>query len=394
MMNLWSTNTPQAFWRCLAEFPAAVWDQAIAESAPILGLGNDVHDIETILSKVLGEGQFGAAHWQLGPAKRLYYQVKPWIPRRVTRVLRRWYGGARHGSFPLRWPVEDRYARFQWAVMQRVMTLTDQTEVPFIHFWPGGCRCALVLTHDIETARGQANVRRVAELETRLGFRSSFTFVAERYRLDDGLMQELRSRGFEIGVHGLKHDGRLFASHEEFMRRAVRINDYVRRFGACGFRSPLTHRQPEWMQSLDVEYDLSFFDTDPYEPIPGGTMSVWPFRMGHLMELPYTLPQDYTLAAILGERYPSLWLEKVAFLESFHGMILVNAHPDYMLADDTFRLYADFLQDLRQREAYWHALPREVARWWRERMDAAAPTMPAGATPGTLRQTNGRLDIT
>ena len=31
------------------------------------------------------------------------------------------------------------------------------------------------------------------------------------------------------------------------------------------------------MQALEIEYDLSFFDTDPCEPIPGGTMSIWPF---------------------------------------------------------------------------------------------------------------------
>lgn len=33
-------------------------------------------------------------------------------------------------------------------------------------------------------------------------------------------------------------------------------------------------RHPLWMQSLDIEYDLSFFDTDPYEPMAGGSMSM------------------------------------------------------------------------------------------------------------------------
>ena len=43
------------------------------------------------------------------------------------------------------------------------------------------------------------------------------------------------------------------------------------------------------MRHLEIEYDLSFFDTDPFEPIPGGTMSIWPFFIGHFVELPYTL---------------------------------------------------------------------------------------------------------
>ena len=69
------------------------------------------------------------------------------------------------------------------------------------------------------------------------------------------------------------------------------------------------------MQALEVEYDSSFFDTDPYEPMPGGTMSIWPFFLGHFVELPYTLVQDHTLSVILGERTPRLWLDKVDFIE-------------------------------------------------------------------------------
>ena len=81
-------------------------------------------------------------------------------------------------------------------------------------------------------------------------------------------------------------------------------------FGAVGFRAPLTIRNPEWMQALNIEYDLSFFDTDPFEPIPGGTMSIWPFFTGHFVELPYTLVQDYTLVSVLGEDYPKNMVRK------------------------------------------------------------------------------------
>ena len=224
---------------------------------------------------------------------------------------------------------------------------------------------------DFQTAAGQAHIRRVADLEADLGFRSSFNFVPERYSLDSELLQELRARGFEIGIHGLKHDGKLFSSYEEFARRARRINCYLREFGAVGFRAPLTHRQPQWMQALEIEYDLSFFDTDPFEPIPGGTMSIWPFEMGRFVELPYTLVQDYTLTTILGEQTPRIWLEKVDFIERYHGMALVNTHPDYLADAVTWTVYAEFLQAMRRREGYWHVLPRDVARWWRARSCAA-----------------------
>ena len=128
-------------------------------------------------------------------------------------------------------------------------------------------------------------------------------------------MDSLRQRGFEVGVHGLRHNGRLFDSKSSFMQYANRINSYAKKWSAAGFRSELTFRQPEWMQALEIEYDLSFFDTDPFEPICGGTMSIWPFFIGHFVELPYTLVQDYTLTSVIGENSPRLWLEKVDFIK-------------------------------------------------------------------------------
>ena len=52
------------------------------------------------------------------------------------------------------------------------------------------------------------------QLEMELGFRSSFNFVPEGdYRVPGELREELTDGGFEVGIHDLKHDGHLFASH-------------------------------------------------------------------------------------------------------------------------------------------------------------------------------------
>jgi hypothetical protein len=256
--------------------------------------------------------------------------------------------------------------------------------VPFIHFWPHGRRCALVLTHDVETAIGQARVRELADIDASHGFRSSFNFVPERYALDLDLVDELRQNGFEFGVHGLKHDGRLFQSHREFLRQAERINRHVKALGATGFRAPCTHRHPGWMQVLDIEYDLSFFDSDPYEPIPGGTMSLWPFEIGRFMELPYTLVQDYTLTSVLKETSPRLWVEKVDFIRRHCGMALVNTHPDYLSDRVTRQVYTAFLAAMSSRGDYWNTRPQEVARWWRARREARSIGDLPGAVQGTI----------
>src|SRR5262249_4234489 len=269
--------------------------------------------------------------------------------------------------FPLSWPIEDRYVRFQFDCVTHVLCHREVDCGVHVGFWPDNHRFALVLTHDVENVEGAAFVPVLADLEERLGFRSSFNFVPERYTVDQALLSALRQRGFEIGVHGLKHDGRLFSSRHIFTCRAARINEYLRAWSAVGFRAPYTHRNPEWMQALQIEYDLSFFDTDPYEPMPGGTMSIWPFLLGSFVELPYTLAQDHTLMVILGACTPRIWLDKVDFVERWHGMALVNAHPDYLREPKHLALYEAFLRTMAEKDNYWRALPRDVARWWKQR---------------------------
>jgi peptidoglycan/xylan/chitin deacetylase (PgdA/CDA1 family) len=236
----------------------------------------------------------------------------------------------------------------------------------------------------VETAAGQDQVAALAELDASYGFRSSFNFVPERYAVDHNLLAQLRTRGFEIGVHGLKHDGKLFSSYQEFIRRAQSINRYLKDFGAVGFRAPLTHRNPVWMQTLEIDYDLSFFDTDPYEPISGGTMSLWPFEIGRFVELPYTLVQDYTLTEVLRETTPRLWLEKADFIRGYGGLVLVNTHPDYLKNPITRSVYVQFLAAMRRRSDFWQALPMEVASWWRARSQVRSPERLDGAVESLI----------
>lgn len=369
--NLWSANTLKNFWKTSPEFDDAVWETAIQQCLPALRLPRTPVDEDDLLAQILGEGQFGEGHWELSRARRLYYDLKPLIPRRLSRALRRILQSRHKRDFEMGWPIEERYPRFQFQTLKKALQLAGRSSVRFEPFWPQGRHFALILTHDIEEEEGQAFVRIVADLEENLGFRSSFNFVPERYRVDKSLLAELRDRGFEIGIHGLKHDGKLFNSHAEFMRRAKRINSYLNEFDAVGFRSPLTLRNPEWMQALNIEYDLSFFDTDPFEPMPGGVMSTHPFFIGHFIELPYTLVQDYTLNSVLGETRPRLWLEKVAFIRKYHGMALLNSHPDYLRSPAVFEIYRDFLTIMKTSNGCWHALPREIAAWWRNRADAS-----------------------
>jgi hypothetical protein len=173
----------------------------------------------------------------------------------------------------------------------------------------------------------------------------------------------------------------MFASLSRFDGDCAHINQTLREWGAVGFRSPMTHRHPVPMQELAVEYDSSFFDTDPFEPISGGVMTIWPFFMGRFVELPYTLPQDHTLIETMGETTPRLWIEKSRFIAEHGGMALLNSHPEYLCLAGNLYIYEVFLDAVCCRSDAWRALPKDVAAWWHTRQ-ARCQTTTAGSGRG------------
>jgi peptidoglycan/xylan/chitin deacetylase (PgdA/CDA1 family) len=376
MSNLWSSNRLQDFWLCQPALPDEVWQEATIRALPLLLPGEADLDFDKLFELTLGEGQFGSNRYQFGFARRVYYALKPFLSQKVTHLMRRIHSDTARKASILEWPIEPRYVRFQWEVLRQVLLLSGKTEIDFRYFWPDGKQFAFVLTHDVETADGQRTIPILADLEESMGFRSSFNFVPERYQLDFGLMADLRQRGFEIGVHGLRHDSKLFGSYPAFVKQAAEINRYMREFQAEGFRAPYTHRNPHWMQLLDVKYDLSFFDTDPFEPMPGGVMSIWPFTIGRFLELPYTLPQDSTLFNVLGETSPRIWRDKFSFIKKYYGMALMLVHPDYSSMGVARKCYGEFLEEVKAGGGYWHALPRQVASWWKGRSDSGKEPVP------------------
>jgi hypothetical protein len=134
-----------------------------------------------------------------------------------------------------------------------------------------------VLTHDVESSQGVGKCRELARIEENLGFRSSFNFVAEKYAVPGDLRRYLAWKGFEIGIHGLYHDGKYFDSKEEFLKRADRINRYLKDWNVVGFRTPSMLHNLEWLHALDIQYDSSTFDTDPFEPQSDGIGTIFPF---------------------------------------------------------------------------------------------------------------------
>lgn len=375
-----SANHPARFWRLVDRDPSFVaWEEGAREALGELGrlpAALAYRGLGELLEDVLVEGQFGADHWRLSPPRRFYYGgVRRFMPSAFRPLMRRSFLAPQRREFILDWPVEDRWSRFMRRTLENALRIDGGIGGSRLAFWPGGLRFSIVLTHDVESARGLGFLPEVLDLEETYGFRSLVNLVPREYPIPEGLIAELRGRGFEVGVHGLDHSGDLFLDADRFARRAVEINTHLNRWDAVGFRAPFTHRNPEWMQMLDVEYDSSFFDTDPFESIPGGTMCIWPFFMGRFVELPYTLVQDHTLVETLRERSPKIWLEKVDVIARHGGMALLISHPDYLRKGIGMAIYEEFLKKMADRADAWKALPRDVARWWKRRAEATPEEM-------------------
>lgn len=296
-----------------------------------------------------------------------YYALKPLIPRRVQLALRRRHARRQaRREFP-RWPVEDLLVRHQEEAFRRAIHTAGGNSVPFVNFWPDRRRFAIVLTHDVESAAGVDNIARVREVERAHGMVSSWNVVAEEYPIPEGLFDELRKEGCEVALHGIQHDWKMFHDEASFERMLPAVHRYLDEWGAVGFRSPVTYRNADWMPRLGALYDSSFPDTDPFEPQPGGCCSIFPYFIDDLVELPITLVQDHTMWEILRHPGIDMWLEKVDWIRRHHGLVNVIVHPDYVLSAERLDLYDRFLAALTQMDDGWHALPCEVAGWWKAR---------------------------
>ena len=333
------------------------------------------------------------------PRKRLYYALKPFLPWRLRIFARRML--ARKILFTNRktWPIQGSSSRPPkgWPG------------------WPEGKQFAFVLTHDVEGPDGLAKCRKLAELEMECGFRSSFNLIPEgTYAVPPDLRAWLAENGFEVGVHDLRHDGHLYNSRGIFRRNAARINGYLDGWGAVGFRSGFMRHNLEWIHDLDISYDCSTFDTDPFEPQPDGAGTIFPFwvpppredrtRRGYV-ELPYSLPQDSTLFLILRETSPEIWLRKLDWVAEMGGMALVNVHPDYVrfpgeapshrtFSSDHYRKLLEHVRDCH-RGRNWNPLPKKLASWYRQihNLDQESPGTSAPAGGGGGKVANRHSDL-
>jgi hypothetical protein len=303
--------------------------------------------------------------------KSAYYAVRPWMhPNLRQKVQRAYLTGWRRIAFP-HWPVDTTVEDLNEQLLLRCMKANGVDAVPFVWFWPDDARACVLMSHDVEERRGLDFCTELMDMDDSAGIRASFHLIPEgRYQISTPLVQAFRDRGFEVNIHDLNHDGRLFRDNDEFSRRAVRINRYGKMYGATGFRSGVLYRNQDWFGALDFSFDMSVPNVAHLDPQRGGCCTVNPYFIGKILVIPLKTTQDYMLFHLLGEFCMDLWtIQTSAFFEE-NGLISFLVHPDYIIesrARDTYRRLLDYLCHLRSSERLWFALPGEIDEWWRAR---------------------------
>lgn len=306
---------------------------------------------------------------------KLFYLVKPLISRKMQFTLRRLLVKSKLKKYQHIWPINPIAAkRPEWFTG-----------------WPNGKQFALLVTHDVEQKGGLEKVEKLLAIDEKYGVNTSFGFVPERYDVPPEMLALLRSRKRGIYVHDLNHDGLLFSNYATFHKRAPRINHYLKKWNVDGFRAGAMHHNLDWIGELDIRYDMSTFDTDPFEPMPDGVNTIFPFIAASsstnrsYVEIPYTLPQDLMVLVLHPAQSIDIWKRKFDWIVKHNGMVSVNVHPDYIAFDDSklsfnnypVKKYEEFLTFIHDnyRDSMWNPTPYELCDFAWKATAAKMPTV-------------------
>ena len=305
--------------------------------------------------------------------REVYYSVRELLPVWMRRHLQKaYFRDWQSLRFP-HWPVDFTVDSLHESLLRLAMIAHGYERIPFIWFWPEGRDGCIIMTHDVETAAGRDFTSSLMDIDLSHGFKASFQVVPEkRYEVPESFVSEIRTRGFEFNIHDLNHDGQLFEEKDEFLRRAKKINEFVKRYDARGFRAGAMYRNLDWYDAFEFSYDMSVPNVAHLEPQRGGCCTVMPFFVGKILEIPLTTIQDYSLFHILNDYTIDQWKKQIDLIRQRNGLLSFITHPDYLINLRCRRVYESLLAHLRQtadRERIWSTTPGELDRWWRARSE-------------------------
>ena len=289
------------------------------------------------------------------------------IPEKARSGLLRLAATRAAPAFP-RWPIE---------------TTIDATPSGIDY---AGKRFALLLTHDIDSRAELDLIEPIRARERELGIRSAFGFIPEMTWPTDRLVDTLLGEGCQVYWHDLAHDAQLPWTTAQEVRQRIAAIDAASTWAPriTTFRSGQLLMSPSLLSVLGERFaiDLSIPDSErggPYGTV-AGCGSVVPFRIGRLLELPMTMPQDYYLARVFGLNPRSIydvWSVKLDHIARVGGVAVLNSHPVWINPVDRhaagmWAMYQRFLEVAVARDDVLVSTPDEVSRAISASLDGSA----------------------
>jgi peptidoglycan/xylan/chitin deacetylase (PgdA/CDA1 family) len=324
--------------------------------------------VENLINENYLAGQ-GRPFFTYSPIK--YYNFPKFVRNNIFKFSMFLKSLTPDSGFP-NWPVEKSVELIRHLYLNSLKLCGS---VKTKKFWPQNKKFAICMTHDIDSKSGFEWGERFLEIEQSKKIKSAWNIVSHKYKIDFDFLRQVKDVGCEIGSHGDDHSGLLpYLDGREIERRLNASHAKLKEFRVTGFRSPQLQRNKKLMRKVAkvFSYDSSVPDTEIFSPFRkrSGCCTVFPFITQGIVELPLTMPMDYTMQMMgfdEGEMIDK-WQTKIEWVESVGGLAMFNFHPDnYIFGnDDCLEIYNWLLRKLKRKNA-WFALPSQAANWWKRR---------------------------
>lgn len=272
--------------------------------------------------------------------------------------------------------------------------------------WPGGARCAVMLSFDVDGdtiwkngARGieggssflRANsvgnygpncaVRRILDILEEEKVPATFFVPAKVMEDHPELLVEIDKRGFEIGHHGYHHERYVDLPPQEqsaIIEKSQNIFQSVIGKKAKGYRTP----SGDWArETAGILYHMGFSysssmrgDDRPYRTIIDGQVTDF-IEMAPKWDLDDFVQFGYNLfpAEPSGQdRIAGIEQVYENFCQEFDGYyreglcFVIQCHPQIIGSPGRLLMYKRLIEHMKTKEDVWFATGSEIADWWRQ----------------------------
>ena len=265
--------------------------------------------------------------------------------------------------------------------------------LPTLGKWPFNCKAAMVITHDVDTYKDyNMGLPMLLEIEKKYKIKTTWNFVAQstEYDIENKILSELISSGYEVASHGLYHDRHSdklsCKEREERMIKSKKIiENMVDNYKVKGFRSPGLTRTDDLCYLLEragYTYDMSFPDNDhytlsrfgmgvsshvPYNPILKIDNKYQELK---ILELPLAALQEINLFIdhkMDEEEALKVWIKKGEHIIEDGGLVVFLFHPSLFITKSRFEMYENLIKYFANRKHLWIATASDVVEWWNKR---------------------------